>query len=524
MLQTALIGLACFCAAPAPQDTGASEVQSLFDGESLKGWDGNPKFWRVEDGAITGQTTAENPTKGNTFIIYRGGYFDNFELELEYKIIGGNSGIQYRSFEPGPKWVVGGYQGDFEAGKRFSGILYGERFRGILANRGKKTELIREEGKKKLTVKAAGEVGDSDEIQSKIKNEQWNKYRIVANGYTLKHFINDTQTCECLDNDVDSRRATGIIALQLHAGPPMKVQFKNIRIKRLPAKKKIVLIAGTKSHGYGAHEHKAGCMLLADALNKSGLSVEATVTTEGWPKDDSILDDADSIVIYCDGGGRHPFNKHLDRINQLTKRGTGIVCIHYGVETLKGKEGNAFMNWTGGYFEPHWSVNPHWTASYEDLPPHPITNGVKPFKINDEWYYHMRFLEGMPGVTPILTDLPNDETLRRKDGAHSGNPSVRSAIANKEKQHMAWSRQRPDAGRGFGFTGGHYHWNWGNNNFRKLVLNAIAWSAHTDVPNGGVKSSTPTIEDLEANQDYKPNDRYNRERIKMMLKEWNAAE
>lgn len=521
MLTTSLTALLCAFALVAPE-TGAEEgFEPLFDGSTLKGWDGNEKFWRVEDGAITGQTTKENPTPGNTFLVYRGGYFDNFELRLEYRIVGGNSGIQYRSFEPGPQWVVGGYQADFEAGKTYSGILYGERFRGILANRGKKTELTRKDGK--FAVREVGSVGDSAEIQSKINDEQWNSYRIVADGYTFRHFINGVQTCECTDNDTQMRRAVGVLALQLHAGPAMTVQFRNIRLKKLPARKKVVLIAGTKSHGYGSHEHKAGCMLLADALNKSGLPIQATVTTQGWPEDDSILDDADSIVIYCDGGGRHPFNKHLDRLKQLTARGVGIVCIHYGVETVKGDPGNAFMQWTGGYFEPHWSVNPHWDAEYASLPRHPITNGVKPFTIRDEWYYHMRFIEDMAGVTPILTDLPPDSTLKRKDGAHSGNPAVRKAIAQGEKQHMAWARQRPDAGRGFGFTGGHFHWNWGHDQFRKLVLNAIAWTAHAQVPGDGVPSRPVTVEDLMANQDYEPNERFNPERIRAMLKEWNAS-
>ncbi len=504
----------------APQ--AESGFTPIFDGKSLDGWDGNPKFWRVEDGCITGQTTKENRTKGNTFLIWRDGFVDNFELRLEYKIVGGNSGIQYRSFEPGPKWVVGGYQADFEAGKTWSGILFGEKYRKVLAGRGKKTVLTRTAGK--FESKVVEEVGDPKEIQSKIKSEEWNSYRIVADGYNLQHFINDVKTCECTDNDVQMRRATGILAVQLHAGPPMKVQFRNVRIKRLPAKKKIVLIAGTRSHGYGSHEHKAGCMLLADALNKSGLPIEASVTTEGWPKDDSILNDADSVVIYCDGGGRHPFNKHLDRVQELTTRGTGIVCIHYGVETVKGEAGNAFMKWTGGYFEPHWSVNPHWVANYKKLPSHPITRGVKPFRINDEWYYHMRFMEDMQGVTPILTDLPPDSTLKRKNGAHSGNPAVRNAIAEGKPQHMAWARQRPDAGRGFGFTGGHFHWNWGNNDFRKLVLNAIAWTAHAEVPAKGVASKTLSLEDLKANQDYEPNGRFNAARIEDLLKEWNGAE
>ena len=112
--------------------------EKIFDGKTLKGWNGNPKFWSVKDGAITGQTTKENPTKGNTFIIWEG-KTGNFDLRLDYKIIGGNSGIQYRSFKAdGPdEWRIGGYQADFEAGDTFSGICYGERFRGILSLRGK---------------------------------------------------------------------------------------------------------------------------------------------------------------------------------------------------------------------------------------------------------------------------------------------------------------------------------------------------------------------------------------------------
>jgi hypothetical protein len=212
------------CSASASADDG---WETIFDGKTLEHWDGNPDFWSVRDGAITGQTTAENPTKGNTFIIWRGGEVGDFELKLQYKIVGGNSGIQYRSFEvEGQKWVIGGYQGDFEAGKTYSGILYGERFRGILANRGQKT-VIGEDGKPKVV----GSVGNSDEIQSKIKHEDWNDYHIVAKGNVFKHFINGVQTIECTDED-DAARASGLLALQLHAGPPMIVQFRGIQIKR----------------------------------------------------------------------------------------------------------------------------------------------------------------------------------------------------------------------------------------------------------------------------------------------------
>jgi hypothetical protein len=159
------------------------------------------------------------------------------------------------------------------------------------------------------------------------------------------------------------------------------------------------------------------------------------------------------------------------------------------------------LNWIGGYFETDWSVNPHWDGDFAKLPEHAITNGVKPFKINDEWYYHMRFRPEMEGVTPILSALPPASSLSRPDGSHSGNPAVRKAVAAGEVQHCAWAFERKDGGRGFGFTGGHVHWNWGDDNFRKLVLNAIAWCAKADVPADGVGIKPVSQEELEANQD-----------------------
>ena len=543
--------------------------QTIFDGKTLDGWDGNPDFWRVEDGAITGQTTADKPTKGNTFIIWRKGETTDFELKLEYKILAtndkgfANSGIQYRSFElPNNKWVIGGYQADFEAGDTYSGILYGEQFRGILCNRGQKTVLKKTDGK--FAVEVVGSVGDTKEIQSKIKKEDWNTYRIVAKGFHFQHFINDVATADCTDED-DARRAKGVLALQLHAGPPMKVQFRNIKIKQAKskdsasgaagedkvssAKKKALLLAGNPSHGFGAHDHLSGCSLLAKLLNESGL-VEAKVHSlknDGWPKPE-VIAAANTIVIYSDGGGGHPFNAHLEELAARTAKGTGIVCIHYGVETTIGQPGQAFIDWTGGYFEPNYSVNPHWTAYYRQLPKHPTTNGVKPFSTHDEWYYHMRFREKMEGVTPILTDLPPASTLvvldkdgkivmEEKDGkkvpklsrpenAHNNNPHARKAVLeDKEPQHMAWATQRPDGGRGFGCSGGHDHWNWGNPQFRKLILNAIVWTAGVDVPTDGVPAGKVTLEDLLQNHDEPIPADFNekqRPRIQALLDEWNA--
>ena len=208
--------------------------EKIFDGKTLEGWDGNPKFWSVKDGAITGQTTKDNPTQGNTFIIWKAGTTKNFILELEYKITAGNSGIQYRSFKKGGEndgWRIGGYQADFEAGDRYSGICYGEAFRGILSDRGFHTTLtLNDKGKLQ---KKAEKFGDPKEIGKAVKKGEWNKYRIVAEKFHFVHYINDVKTMVLVDNDEKARRADGLLALQLHQGPPMTVQFRNIRIKHL---------------------------------------------------------------------------------------------------------------------------------------------------------------------------------------------------------------------------------------------------------------------------------------------------
>ncbi|MEM8680834.1 MAG: family 16 glycoside hydrolase, partial [Planctomycetota bacterium] len=476
------------------------EWQSLFDGQTLQGWDGDPQWWRVEDGAITGETAEAGALQENTFIIWRDGYLDDFELKLQYRLEGGNSGIQYRSFEvPDKRWAVGGYQADLEAGDRYSGILYGERFRGILADRGTRTRLVREQGELKPQVE---QVKDPAELQRHIKKSDWNEYRVVAQGHTLKHYINGVLMSECDDQDLGQRRSVGILALQLHTGPAMKVQFKDIQLKRLPGRKKVVFVAGKASHGFGTHEHRAGCLLLAEALEASGLPVDTTVVTDGWPADPSVFEGADAIVIYADGGSGHPAFEHLDQLQQLQQAGVGLVCLHYAVEVPTGRAGDDFLKWLGGYFETNWSVNPHWTAEFKQLPEHPTTRGVQPFTMHDEWYYHMRFRDAPQGWTPVLSALPPDDTLSRPDGPHSNNPAVRAAVlARAEPQHTAWALQRIDGGRGFGLTGGHYHWGWGQDDLRKLVLNAICWAAHLEVPEGGVRSATPTLDDLLKNQD-----------------------
>jgi hypothetical protein len=206
--------------------------QALFNGKDLEGWDGNPLHWSVEDGAIVGVNTKENPTKGNTFLIWKGGNLKDFDLTLECKIDSGNSGIQYRSFlKPGEHdgWRIGGYQADFESGDKYSGICYGEAFRGILSLRGDRTTLSRDESGK--LIKSVEKIGETGKLGLAIAKKDWNTYRIVADGYRFEHYINGQKMTELIDNDEKERREEGLLALQVHAGPPMKVFYRNIRLK-----------------------------------------------------------------------------------------------------------------------------------------------------------------------------------------------------------------------------------------------------------------------------------------------------
>lgn len=270
------------------------------------------------------------------------------------------------------------------------------------------------------------------------------------------------------------------------------------------ADKKVLLIAGPPSHGPGAHEHNAGVLLLQKCL-RGVPGLKAEVSLNGWPKDAAAFASVDAVIMYCDGGTNHIAlaEGRLGILSSLARRGVGIGCVHYAVEPTKAKGQAEFLQWIGGAFEIDWSVNPHWDAHFKSLPAHPITRGVQPFTIRDEWYFNMRFVEGQKGVTPILASVPDASTTSRPAGEHSGNPTVRAAVARGDVQIVSWAYDRPDGGRGFGFTGAHFHANWANNDFRKLVLNAILWLAKAEVPAGGVESRV-TPEDLAANLDPKP--------------------
>ena len=201
----------------------ATKGKSLFDGKSLAGWSGISSNWRVEDGTITGSSKESEPLQNNTFLVYEKPVKD-FVLTCDFKISGGNSGIQYRSkVIDKDKFIVGGYQADIDSQIRFMGINYEERGRGILAERGEIVKLGKDG-----TKEVVGSSGDVEALTSRFNVKDWNSYKIVAKGKVCQHFINEYLMSEIHDEQEDKRAAEGIIALQLHAGPPMKVQFKNI--------------------------------------------------------------------------------------------------------------------------------------------------------------------------------------------------------------------------------------------------------------------------------------------------------
>ena len=210
---------------PAPDDTAA--FKQIFDGKSLANWDGDPMFWRAENASIVGESTAEKPLKQNTFIIWRGGTTGNFELKVDFKLTGGNSGVQYRSaaLPDVGKFVLKGYQADMDAKDQYTGMLYEERGRGFLAPRG----TLGYVGEGVRGTLGALESGDA--LKAYIKEKDWNQFHVIARGGTLIHILNGHVTALFVDDDTKNRTLKGLLGFQIHVGPPMKVEFRNIYLK-----------------------------------------------------------------------------------------------------------------------------------------------------------------------------------------------------------------------------------------------------------------------------------------------------
>ncbi len=278
--------------------------------------------------------------------------------------------------------------------------------------------------------------------------------------------------------------------------------------------RKLVIVAGKPSHPPRMHEFNAGVQLLDKCLKDSPL-VKTSIVLNGWPQDEKVFDGADAIVFYMDGGGGHELVRENGRRLKMTEewvaKGVGIGCMHFGVEVVADQAGQQFKRWIGGYYENMFSCNPIWEPEFSEFPVHPITRGVKPFRIKDEWYFNMRFLADLPGnkaekvenvkFQPILVASPSDK-VRNGPYVYPAGPYKHIQDQKGRAEAMLWTVERPDGGRGFGFTGGHFHDNWGNDQFRKVVLNAMVWLAKAEVPETGVESSV-TKADLDANLDPK---------------------
>jgi hypothetical protein len=254
-------------------------------------------------------------------------------------------------------------------------------------------------------------------------------------------------------------------------------------------KKKLVMLAGRPSHGPGAHEFNAGTMLLRKCLEKTP-ELEVDFHRNGWPDNEKTFEGASGIFLYADGGGGHPFieGDHLRVIGDFMSRGVGLMCAHFAVEVPKDKGSREFQRWIGGHYEHLLSCNPMWMPEFKEFPRHEITRGVKPFAVRDEWYFNMRFRPEMKGITPILSAVPSDAT---RDGpyVYPRGPYEHIQKAKGRSEALMWAVERPDGGRGVGFTGGHFHQNWSNVQFRKVVLNALLWICKVEVPKDGVESS-----------------------------------
>jgi hypothetical protein len=267
------------------------------------------------------------------------------------------------------------------------------------------------------------------------------------------------------------------------------------------ATREVLLIAGPPSHPPLQHEQNAAAILLARILNTVP-GIHATTSQNGWPQDPELVRRADAIWIFCNGADGHLLAQggHAAEMQAAAGRGAGIMFYHFATEPPERTLHEEFLDWTGGYFELNYSVNPIFTADFKTLPRHPITRGVLPFSVTDEWYYNMRFRKAIAGITQLLVTIPPASSLSRPDGPREGNSDVRSKIG--QPQCLMWAYERPGGGRGVGFTGGHFHMNLGNENFRRLILNALVWLAKGNVPSNGVESQV-TRDDLMENLDKK---------------------
>ena len=287
------------------------------------------------------------------------------------------------------------------------------------------------------------------------------------------------------------------------------------------AKKNIIFAYSDSIHLWGDHENKISAEFLAETLKKSsGSKIEAKALYLKSDADFESLKSADAVIIFGEGEKHHPFYKREALIKKLNDSGVSFGFIHYALQPADKLGSEILDSVIGGHYEPYYSVNPSFEAEFESFAPHPVSSGVGSFAIHDEWYFNIKF-QTSEKIEHIAKVVPPDRVRMGRYGPHSGNAVVRNNKGAAET--ILWVCENPNKTRGFGFTGGHCLFNFLSDDYRKLILNACLWLARADVPEGGVESPRPSIEELESKIE-KPirRDIENyKKRVEESAKKWN---
>ena len=427
--------------------------KSLFNGKDLSGWFTNDFAGhgevRVEDGKIVlGTGVALTGIKRTN-----GFYTSNYEVQVEaMKTSGGDffCGLTFPVKDSHATLIVGGWGGSLVGISSVDGMD---------ASENEFTQYLRFDDNKWYNIRLR--VTDS-KIQAWIDNE-----RLIDADITERKI-------HMRAGEIEDSAPFGLATFQTTAA------IRAIKIRETPKRiPRIAMIAGKKSHGPGEHDYRKALLLLAGQIEKENEFTDVQVHFDGWPTDEERLRGADTVVLYSDGSDRreldHPLllSGRTNVIRNVLKQGAGLVCLHYTLFVPQAKAGRQFLDWIGGYFDYEsgdaankWysKIETRELKVYPATPDHPICQGVEPFSINEEFYFKMRFAEQKEKLTPIATFDPGKQDWEKVVG---------------------WAYERPDGGRGFGYTGGHFLKSFEDPNVQRLLLNAIMWTAKAE--SGSIK-------------------------------------
>ena len=426
----------------------AAEWKPLFNGRNLDGWKpndfGGAGEVKVENGQIIIESGVALSGIRRTNDLLR----SNYEVHLQAMKVQGNDffcGLTFPVQDSHATFIAGGWGGSLVGISSVDGMD---------ASENEFTQYMKFEDKKwyDIRLRVTGR-----KIQVWIDHEKMIDAAITGRRVSMR------------PGEIEAAVPFGLSTYQTTAA------IKEVKIRSIPARiPKVAFIAGKKSHGPGEHEYRKSLELLARELAKRVEFIDTRVHFDGWPTDEEALSDADTIVVFSDGSDHDVRNHPLvqeHRLRFLQKqidRGAGFVALHYSVFVPGETAGQRFLEWIGGYFDYETgSAANKWHSKIETrdfqvflaAPDHPISQGVKPFEIKEEFYFKMRFPAPPKGVTPIATFDPD-----RKDW----------------EKVVGWAIERPNGGRGFGFTGGHFFKNFEDANVQRLLLNAIFWTAKAE--------------------------------------------